>query len=136
MQCVWTFFSIILYDTYMNQRYSYILATMLWFFFPYWWFLVQINSFFYFVKDYDPFADRRIPTLADREEEKDYDPFAERRRPTIADREDEYRQKRRRMIISPERVDPFAEGQYILIKNSHKKFKAILIYNFLSKYKQ
>ncbi|XP_001602756.1 splicing factor 3B subunit 1 isoform X1 [Nasonia vitripennis] len=42
--------------------------------------------------------------------EKDYDPFADRRRPTIADREDEYRQKRRRMIISPERVDPFAEG--------------------------
>lgn len=41
--------------------------------------------------------------------EKDYDPFADRRRPTIADREDEYRQKRRRMIISPERVDPFAE---------------------------
>ncbi|KAK0174473.1 hypothetical protein PV327_010237 [Microctonus hyperodae] len=41
--------------------------------------------------------------------EKEYDPFADRRRPTIADREDEYRQKRRRMIISPERVDPFAE---------------------------
>ncbi|XP_057320468.1 splicing factor 3B subunit 1 isoform X1 [Microplitis mediator] len=42
--------------------------------------------------------------------EKEYDPFADRRRPTIADREDEYRQKRRRMIISPERVDPFADG--------------------------
>ncbi|XP_058806237.1 splicing factor 3B subunit 1 isoform X1 [Phymastichus coffea] len=42
--------------------------------------------------------------------EKDYDPFADRRRPTIADREDEYRQRKRRMIISPERVDPFAEG--------------------------
>jgi hypothetical protein len=42
--------------------------------------------------------------------EKDYDPFAERRRPTIAEKEDEYRQKRRMMIISPERVDPFAEG--------------------------
>ncbi|XP_035742278.1 splicing factor 3B subunit 1-like isoform X1 [Vespa mandarinia] len=42
--------------------------------------------------------------------DKDFDPFADRRRPTIADREDEYRQKRRRMIISPERVDPFAEG--------------------------
>ncbi|CAH1995277.1 unnamed protein product [Acanthoscelides obtectus] len=41
---------------------------------------------------------------------KDYDPFADRRRPTIADREDEYRQQRRRMIISPERVDPFADG--------------------------
>lgn len=44
--------------------------------------------------------------------DKDFDPFADRRRPTIADREDEYRQKRRRMIISPERVDPFAEGLY------------------------
>ncbi|KAF6208816.1 hypothetical protein GE061_014557 [Apolygus lucorum] len=42
--------------------------------------------------------------------EKDYDPFADRRRPTVAEKEDEYRQKRRRMIISPERVDPFAEG--------------------------
>nr|CAD7462012.1 unnamed protein product [Timema tahoe] len=42
--------------------------------------------------------------------EKDYDPFAERRRPTIAEKEDEYRQKRRRMVISPERVDPFAQG--------------------------
>ncbi|GLH04291.1 Splicing factor 3B subunit 1 [Gryllus bimaculatus] len=42
--------------------------------------------------------------------EKDYDPFADRRRPTIAEKEDEYRQKRRQMIISPERVDPFAEG--------------------------
>ncbi|XP_046390024.1 splicing factor 3B subunit 1 isoform X1 [Ischnura elegans] len=42
--------------------------------------------------------------------EKDYDPFAERRRPTVGEKEDEYRQKRRRMIISPERVDPFAEG--------------------------
>jgi hypothetical protein len=42
--------------------------------------------------------------------EKDYDPFAERRRPTVAEKEDEYRQKRRMMIISPERVDPFAEG--------------------------
>ncbi|GFG37140.1 hypothetical protein Cfor_05800 [Coptotermes formosanus] len=42
--------------------------------------------------------------------EKDYDPFADRRRPTVAEKEDEYRQKRRMMIISPERVDPFAEG--------------------------
>lgn len=41
---------------------------------------------------------------------EDVDPMADRRRPTIADREDEYRQKRRRIIISPERADPFAEG--------------------------
>ncbi|KAJ3642146.1 hypothetical protein Zmor_024955 [Zophobas morio] len=42
--------------------------------------------------------------------DKDYDPFADKRRPTIADREDEYRKRRRGMIISPERVDPFADG--------------------------
>ena len=41
---------------------------------------------------------------------EDVDPLADRRRPTIADREDEYKQKRRRVIISPERADPFAEG--------------------------
>lgn len=43
-------------------------------------------------------------------EKDDTDPFADRRRPTIADREDEYRQKRRRLVISPERADPFADG--------------------------
>jgi hypothetical protein len=41
---------------------------------------------------------------------KDYDPFAERRRPTIADREDEYKQRRLWRILTPERFDPFAEG--------------------------
>ncbi|XP_065366144.1 splicing factor 3B subunit 1 isoform X1 [Calliphora vicina] len=41
---------------------------------------------------------------------EDVDPLADRRRATIADREDEYKQKRRRVIISPERADPFAEG--------------------------
>lgn len=61
--------------------------------------------------------------------EKDYDPFADRRRPTIADREDEYRQKRRRMIISPERVDPFAEGWYFfLLKLSNLKTKQVIRY--------
>lgn len=43
-------------------------------------------------------------------EKDESDPFADRRRPTIADREDEYRQKRRRFVISPDRVDPFADG--------------------------
>uniref|UniRef100_A0A8C4NN35 Splicing factor 3B subunit 1 n=2 Tax=Eptatretus burgeri TaxID=7764 RepID=A0A8C4NN35_EPTBU len=38
------------------------------------------------------------------------DPFAEHRAPRIADREDEYRARRRQLIISPERVDPFADG--------------------------
>ncbi|XP_069683329.1 splicing factor 3B subunit 1 isoform X1 [Periplaneta americana] len=42
--------------------------------------------------------------------EKDYDPFEQRRRPTVAEKEDEYRQKRRQMIISPPRIDPFEEG--------------------------
>lgn len=32
------------------------------------------------------------------------------RRPTIADREDEYRSRRRLLMISPARVDPFADG--------------------------
>lgn len=43
---------------------------------------------------------------------EDLDPLADRRRPTIADREDEYRQKRRRLQISPERADPFADGRF------------------------
>jgi len=43
-------------------------------------------------------------------EGENVDPFAEHRRPTIADREDEYRAKRRKQIISPERADPFADG--------------------------
>lgn len=40
-----------------------------------------------------------------------YDPFAEHRAPKIADREDEYKARRRQMIISPERLDPFADGK-------------------------
>lgn len=44
--------------------------------------------------------------------EKDYDPFADRRRPTVGEKEDEYRQKRRRLVISPERIDPFADGKF------------------------
>lgn len=42
--------------------------------------------------------------------DKEYDPFAERRVPRIADREDEYRAQRRKLMISPERIDPFADG--------------------------
>ncbi|XP_073414260.1 splicing factor 3B subunit 1 isoform X4 [Dendrobates tinctorius] len=41
-----------------------------------------------------------------------YDPFAEHRPQKIADREDEYKKYRRTMIISPERLDPFADGFY------------------------
>lgn len=43
-------------------------------------------------------------------ENDNYDPFAETRSKTIAEKEDEYRQKRRRLVISPERADPFADG--------------------------
>ncbi|XP_061411677.1 splicing factor 3B subunit 1 isoform X4 [Lethenteron reissneri] len=39
-----------------------------------------------------------------------FDPFAEHRAPRIADRDDEYRMRRRQMIISPERQDPFADA--------------------------
>uniref|UniRef100_A0A3Q2PJ94 Splicing factor 3B subunit 1 n=1 Tax=Fundulus heteroclitus TaxID=8078 RepID=A0A3Q2PJ94_FUNHE len=42
--------------------------------------------------------------------DEQYDPFAEHRAPKIADREDEYKGRRRQMIISPERLDPFADG--------------------------
>lgn len=45
---------------------------------------------------------------------QDYDPFAEHRVPKIADREDEYRARRRQMIISPDRHDPFADGKLIV----------------------
>lgn len=39
------------------------------------------------------------------------DPFAQHRQPTIAEREDEYRARRRQMVISPPRHDPFADGR-------------------------
>ncbi|KAM9344269.1 LOW QUALITY PROTEIN: splicing factor 3B subunit 1 [Pholidichthys leucotaenia] len=42
--------------------------------------------------------------------DEQYDPFAEHRAPKIADREDDYKARRRQMIISPERLDPFADG--------------------------
>ncbi|KRZ79897.1 Splicing factor 3B subunit 1, partial [Trichinella papuae] len=41
--------------------------------------------------------------------DEDEDPFAETRQRTIAEREDEYHARRRKLIISPERVDPFTE---------------------------
>uniref|UniRef100_A0A8C5C5Z2 Splicing factor 3b subunit 1 n=1 Tax=Gadus morhua TaxID=8049 RepID=A0A8C5C5Z2_GADMO len=44
--------------------------------------------------------------------EEQYDPFAEHRPAKIADREDEYKGRRRQMIISPERLDPFADVLY------------------------
>ena len=46
---------------------------------------------------------------------QNHDPLAEHRRPTIADRENEYQQKRRMIpgMISPERLDYFADGKYM-----------------------
>lgn len=45
-----------------------------------------------------------------QKESQNVDPFAAHKRPTIADREDEYRARRRNMVISPARGDPFAGG--------------------------
>ena len=45
-------------------------------------------------------------------QEKDFDPFAEHKRAKIVDRENEYNARRRmnKDMISPARVDPFANG--------------------------
>ncbi|XP_052767577.1 splicing factor 3B subunit 1-like isoform X1 [Mya arenaria] len=51
-----------------------------------------------------------LNALNDSLNDKEYDPLAEHRRQKISDREDEYRARRRQMIISPERHDPFADG--------------------------
>lgn len=50
-----------------------------------------------------------------------YDPFAEHRPQKISDREDEYKKRRQKMIISPERHDPFADGKF-----SHHPFLSLL----------
>ncbi len=44
--------------------------------------------------------------------EKDHDPFAEHKRPTIAERQshNEYFRKQPKLVMSPERVDFFADG--------------------------
>ena len=42
--------------------------------------------------------------------DKDFDPFESHKRPKIIDREDDYRRKRMAGVISPARVDPFANG--------------------------
>lgn len=45
--------------------------------------------------------------------EPDYDPFESRRPKTVGEKEDEYRQKRRKQVLSPARVDPFADGKFL-----------------------
>lgn len=64
--------------------------------------------------------------------EPDYDPFADHRRPTVGEKEDEYRQKRRRLVISPERVDPFADGtfrrRFLVVQSLLFIFMSVLVY--------
>ena len=56
-------------------------------------------------------APQAILRETQREAEKDdVDPFAAHQRPKIIDREDEYRAKRLQQVISPARIDPFANG--------------------------
>lgn len=50
--------------------------------------------------------------------DEQYDPFAEHRPQKIAEREDEYKARRRQMIISPERLDPFADGKFCYFLSS------------------
>jgi splicing factor 3B subunit 1 len=50
--------------------------------------------------------------------EPEYDPFEDRRQKTVGEKEDEYRQRRRKLVISPDRVDPFADGKRHFISYS------------------
>ena len=50
------------------------------------------------------------------------DPFAQHRQQTIAEREDEYRARRRQMVISPPRHDPFADGRCCRLTDYFKVF--------------
>lgn len=52
------------------------------------------------------------PTIYLFQSEPDYDPFESRRPKTVGEKEDEYRQKRRKQVLSPARVDPFADGKF------------------------
>lgn len=56
--------------------------------------------------------DYKIINLINFQSEPDYDPFADRRQKTVGEKEDEYQRKRRKIAaISPERIDPFADGK-------------------------
>lgn len=64
-------------------------------------------------------------------EKEDVDPFADTRRQTIAEKEDEYRQRRRRLVISPERADPFADGLYsFLLFSLVRSIRIVFVYIF------
>ena len=63
--------------------------------------------------------------------------MADHRIPKIADREDEYRARRRQMIISPERYDPFAQGDLSFDSILYPIYQAnsIICYLLMLKYK-
>lgn len=52
----------------------------------------------------------------------------ELRKPRIVDREDEYKALRRRMIISPVRMDPFEHGRWSLL-SAFPSFLIFLTFN-------
>ena len=62
--------------------------------------------------------------------DEDHDPLAERRVARIVDRYDEYRAKGLKRKISPERADPFLEGNYALFL-IHSYFDAFFFDTFI-----
>ncbi|OQV19167.1 Splicing factor 3B subunit 1 [Hypsibius exemplaris] len=55
----------------------------------------------------------KVSLAASKENAKsgeDFDPMAEHKRQTVADRENEYQARRRKIRLSPDRADPFADG--------------------------
>lgn len=61
--------------------------------------------------------------------DEDHDPLAERRIPRILDRYDEYRAKGLKRKISPERVDPFLEGNSLVVLELFWYFWFFLIHS-------
>jgi splicing factor 3B subunit 1 len=57
---------------------------------------------------------------------QDHDPLAENRVSRVIDREDEYRRRYRKAVISPERADPFLEGQYHIILSLFLPFSSVM----------
>lgn len=45
-------------------------------------------------------------------EGRNVDPMAEHKMPTIADRQNDYQARMRKLLISPARADPFADGNF------------------------
>ncbi|ESO05063.1 hypothetical protein HELRODRAFT_99392 [Helobdella robusta] len=69
--------------------------------------------------------------------QQDFDPMAEHRAPTIAEREDEYLSRRRNLVISPARHDPFAPGgQTPDVSSERRTYARIMTENELEKKKK